>query len=288
MEKRLKSFISAILIIAGFIFLFPGLNITGNVVGITETAGKVVNSIVGLALIIGGLVLFLARKSLETIADEPQKLFYEDDSGEIRINDFLGTLSMEKIDTINQSAEEVLREAEETAEDPEMEQMYSEEVFNPVYIRTARYQRDEDKKFPLEKDSIAGMADRFLKTWDSNYTPVIHPLYREMEHEEYLNPRKGVYDSRDVVKLFKDNIGNISNVNVTSHEIPFKYRGVNTKLTAGTIHPYETDKNAVNEALKSIAEIDVKKEKHNKDYEIEDYKRVDALKKNIYEKRLII
>jgi len=66
MKKGLQDFISAILVILGFVFLLPFLNITGNVVGIadagiSEATGKIVNSVLGLVLVAAGAALFLAN-----------------------------------------------------------------------------------------------------------------------------------------------------------------------------------------------------------------------------------
>ncbi|MBD3247481.1 hypothetical protein GF378_02570 [Candidatus Pacearchaeota archaeon] len=78
MEKRLKSFISAILIIAGFIFLFPGLNITGAIVGVSETTGKIINSVVGVALIVIGIILGNIEDTIKELeADEKYQQSFE-------------------------------------------------------------------------------------------------------------------------------------------------------------------------------------------------------------------
>lgn len=63
MEKGALVVISTILVIIGLILLVSSLSLTGNVV--SENLGKAPGSILGLMFIIGGFVLFLARKREE-------------------------------------------------------------------------------------------------------------------------------------------------------------------------------------------------------------------------------
>jgi hypothetical protein len=63
MKKGTLVITSTILVIIGLVLLVSSLSITGNVV--SEKIGKTPSSILGLAFIIGGVVLFMARRSKE-------------------------------------------------------------------------------------------------------------------------------------------------------------------------------------------------------------------------------
>jgi len=259
------------------------LSITGNV--ISENLGNVGGSILGLVLIIGGLAILQMARAMEIGGlEEISKMFYTDNMGVVRINDFGGEFSQEGIQTgFSNEAREVLKQLKEKyGKDPKLKREVQEIIF-PEYIKSALSQRDSSGTWPITPGSEVDLSDKFLQEWDPNYAkhPLKHPLLREEEHDTYLNPSQGGYDTREIIEIFKSNVGNISNVpkNIPSHDLYFDYNGSRIGLMAGSRNPYETDTNAINETLRSMARIDKRK-----DPTLDEGERYKILKKVIYKK----
>ncbi|MFH1431281.1 MAG: hypothetical protein ABIG37_02325 [Nanoarchaeota archaeon] len=209
-----------------------------------------------------------------------EKLFFKDKKNVIRINDFLGELVKEGIPTgFLDDAESSLRlMLKKFGKNPEEKKEFQEVVLVD-YIKSARYQRDYTDDWPIEPNTERSMADRFLREWDPNYRAVKHPLLREREYAEHLNPLQTNYDTREVTDVMKANIPGFKVELLTNHDVKVSYMGEKFTIFGGSTVDYETSSNQIDNVIRRIAENDIKREEiEKKDLR----ERKEVLKKTIF------
>ncbi|MFH1500547.1 MAG: DUF308 domain-containing protein [archaeon] len=157
---------------------------------------------IGVAFIVGGIVgLVLSGKVEDTRRrferGELEKIFFEDEKGNILVNDFKGELNKEGVPYRARASEalEILRKYKGNPDEAEVLQ----EVLEP-YIAAARHQRDSHVGEEIKPNSEVGMADQFLKDWDPNYRPLnggrVPPIPLDYVGKEYVLVRHYTTRSR--------------------------------------------------------------------------------------------
>jgi hypothetical protein len=169
LRRSMKKELGILIVIIGIVFLIPGINITGNVIGtgIGETTGKIVNSVIGLVLIIGGLVVFIfngkkgmfERVSLDNIIREhisdKNSVFVLDSSGAVdyqnEIDDLLDNYSGKVF-----VPQEVLKELKPN------KRLYNKLKKKAVIIENSGYKQASRKKLELTPKHQMYLAMRDL------------------------------------------------------------------------------------------------------------------------------
>ena len=246
-------------LVAAGLFLFvlnPVANLTGFAIAenIASAAGSWLY-VFGLALMLTGCILFITNPNLE------KRLFYTDSRGIVRITDPLGEFIREGISYRELKASEVIKMLRDLWGKTEEDKQLARESILKDYILWARAQRDSSTAFPIPRGSETEMADNFLRDWDPQYQPVVHPLLRERTYDANLNPTSGVYDTRDIIKVMQENVPGfkLDEKEIPNHDVPVSYYGERFLILGGTQNPYETDKSQINNAIVRIAKSDIKR-----------------------------
>ena len=188
-----------------------------------------------------------------------QKLFIKDSAGKILINDFKGALQTDFNINHLDNAEKAFNALRKLRDDLKAIENQGEQLFNDViidYINAAIEQR----KIETDADIIIAL-DRFLYEFRRGYQPpaaLLNPLLMPIKGVPCLTIA-GNYDTRSVTNIIIKKIANFSVVAMTSHDVLVSYRDEQFNLFAGSTNPYETSKNAINDVLKRMAQIDVKR-----------------------------
>lgn len=199
---KLKKELGLILVILGiFIIIVQPFSMTGAVIDISTTNSRVW-FFIGLGAMIGGIGLFL-QATLEQRTT--QKLFFRDEKGKVRLNDFVGGFEQEGIPH-RTTGKEVLNKLKQYSTDPESKRMFMEIVL-PDYVEVAREQLKSLEGKKVEKNSEYDFVNQFLQAWDSEYKPLIHgdivPISIDSDKKDLIKIRHYTTKSR-ASKIAKD------------------------------------------------------------------------------------